>query len=74
MPLAESFNKTVLLMKFADLPVLEPVAEDNRPEVTVLNEPHREKGWATVRITVDPRLVAKYSMNTEVIRLKITKK
>ena len=61
-------------MKFADLPVLEPVAEDNRPEVTVLNEPHREKGWATVRITVDPRLVAKYSMNTEVIRLKITKK
>lgn len=74
LPLAESFNKTVLLMKFADLPVLEPVAEDNRPEVTVLNEPHREKGWATVRITVDPRLVAKYSMNTEVIRLKITKK
>ena len=73
-PLAESFDKTVLLMKYADLPVLESVTKDDRPVVSVSEEPNRKKGWATVRVTVDPGIVAKYSINTEVIRLKITKK
>lgn len=72
-PLAEAFDKTALLVKFADLPVLESVAEDGRPEVTVSDEPHIEKGWASVRVTADPRLVAKYSKNAEVIRLRLSK-
>jgi len=73
-PLAEAFDKSVLLVKFADLPVLVPVAEDGRPVVMVEDEPHREKGWASVRVTADPKLVAKFSKNAEVIRLRLTKK
>lgn len=73
-PLAEAFDKTVLLVKFADLPVLVPAAEDGRPVVTVEDEPQRDKGWASVRVTADPKLVAKYSKNAEVIRLRLSKK
>ena len=73
-PLAESYDKTVILVKFADLPVLESVAENGRPVVTVEDEPQRDKGWASVRVTVDPKLVAKYSKNAEVIRLRLSKK
>lgn len=73
-PLAESYDKTVILVKFADLPVLESVAENGRPVVTVEDEPQRDKGWASVRVTADPKLVAKYSKNAEVIRLRLSKK
>ena len=36
--------------------------------------PQRDKGWASVRVTADPKLVAKYSKNAEVIRLRLSKK
>lgn len=73
-PVAELYDKTVVIVKAADLPVIESISEDGRPVVSVLDEPDREKGWTTVRVTVDPKLVVRYNKGVEVIRLRLTKK
>jgi hypothetical protein len=72
-PLAESYNQTVMVVRFADLPVLVPESEDIRPDVTISDEPDRDLGWADMRISVVSHLVAKYSKNAEVLRVRFTK-
>ena len=72
-PLAESFDKTVVFVKFADLPVLIPETEDARPSVTLSDESNKEQGRLAVRVTVDPHLVAKYSKQAEVIKVRLRK-
>lgn len=71
--LAGSFDKTVVFVKFADLPVLKPETEDARPSVALSDESNKETGRSTVRVTVDPHLVAKYSKQAEVIRVRLRK-
>lgn len=70
LPLGRLLDGTVLIMRMADLPVLVPTSEDGMPVVSIIDESLREKGWAPVRITVDPCLVAKYSKNAEVVRVR----
>ena len=70
-PLAESFDKTVVFVKFADLPVLMPESEAARPSVTLSDESNKEQGMLAVRVTVDPHLVAKYSKQAEVIKVRL---
>ena len=72
-PLAESFDKTVVFVKFADLPVLMPESEAARPSVTLSDESNKEQGMLAVRVTVDPHLVAKYSKQAEVIKVRLRK-
>ena len=72
-PLAESYNQTVMVVRFSDLPVIVPERDDIRPEVMINDEPNREIGWAAVRITAEPHLVAKYSKNAEVLRVMFKK-
>lgn len=72
-PLAESYDHTVMVARFSDLPVIVPETDDIRPEVTISDEPNREIGWAAVRITAEPHLVAKYSKNAEVLRVRFKK-
>lgn len=74
LPLGRKFDDTVLLMKMADLPVLVPTSKDEMPVVSIVDESSRVKGWAVVRITADPCLVARYSKDAEVIRVRFTKK
>lgn len=71
--LAESYDQTVMVVRFSDLPVIVPETYDIRPEVTISDEPNREIGWAAVRITAEPHLVAKYSKNAEVLRVTFKK-
>lgn len=72
-PLAESYDQTVMVVRFSDLPVIVPETDDIRPEVTISDEPNREIGWAAVRITAEPHLIAKYSKNAEVLRVTFKK-
>lgn len=67
-PLAEEYNNTIVLVRFADLPVLVNTSKDGKPIVQITDEPDREKGWASVRVTVDPCLVAKFSKDVEVVK------
>lgn len=71
LPLVESFDKTILIVQFKDMPTPVPVTDGSRPLVHFKDESDKEKGWATVRITVDPCLVAKYNKNAEVLRVRI---
>ena len=73
-PLAESYDKTVMIVRSADLPTLESISEDGRPHVSISDESDKEKGYAAVRVTVNPNLVARYNKNAEVIRLRLVKK
>lgn len=72
-PLAESFDKTVVLVKFADLPVLMPETEDALLSVSLSDEPDQEMGWPAVRVTVDPHLEAKYNKQAKVLRVRFRK-
>lgn len=72
-PLAESYDQTVIVVRFSDLPVIVPETDDIRPEITISDEPNREMGWAAMRITAEPHLVAKYSKNAEVLRVRFKK-
>lgn len=71
--LGRVFDNTVLLMRMSDLPVLVPTSKDGMPVVGVVDESSRDKGWAAVRITADPCLVARYSKDAEVIRVRFRK-
>lgn len=73
-PMAEAYDNTVVLVKFSDLPVLLTTAEDGKPSISISEEPDREKGWASVRVTIDPCLVAKFNKKAEVIKVKFTKR
>ena len=70
-PLVEAFDKTILIARFKDLPTPVAVSSDSLPMVNFEDESDREKGWATVRITVDPCCVAKYSKNAEILRVRV---
>lgn len=70
LPLGCLFDDTVIIMRMADLPVLVPTSEIELPEVSIVDESSREKGWAPVRITVDPCLVARYSKTAKVVRVR----
>lgn len=70
LPLGCLFDDTVIIMRMADLPVLVPTSEVELPEVSIVDESSREKGWAPVRITVDPCLVARYSKTAKVVRVR----
>ena len=71
MPLIDSFDKTILIARFSDLPTPISVSEGGLPIVSFNDESNKEKGWAAVRITVDPCLVAKYSRNAEILRVRV---
>ena len=71
LPQIESFNGTILIARFSDMPTPVSVPKDSMPVVSFTDESDKEKGWAAVRITVDPCLVAKYSKNAEVLRVQI---
>lgn len=70
-PLIESFDRTILVVRFADMPVLVPTSDQGVPYVSFEDESNKEKGWAAVRITVEPNLNMKYSKEAEVLRVKI---
>lgn len=70
-PLVDSFDKTILIGRFSDLPTPISVAEGGLPKVSFNDESNKEKGWAAVRITVDPCLVAKYSKNADFLRVRV---
>ncbi len=72
-PLAERFDNTIVIVRFSDLPVLVNTAVDGKPIIQITDEPNREKGWAAVRVTVDPCLIVKYSKNADVLRVRFTK-
>ena len=70
-PLVESFDKTILIARFSDLPTPISVSEGGLPIISFNDESNKEKGWAVVRITVDPCIVAKYSKNAEILRVRV---
>ena len=73
----ESIRDTIIVVRFADLPVLISTKEggDGRlSEVAFTDESDREKGFSAVRITVYPGLIVKYNKNTEYLRVRIKKK
>lgn len=72
-PLAEKYGNTVVLVRFTDLPVLVNTSKDGKPIVQITDEPNREKGWASMRVIVDPCLVAKYSKDAEVVKFNFRK-
>lgn len=53
------FNKALIIMRIADLTILNSTREDEKPVVTIVDETSCENGWAPVRKTADPCLVAK---------------
>jgi len=71
LPQVESFNGTILIARFSDMPTPVSVPKDSMPVVSFTDKSDKEKGWAAVRITVDPCLVAKYSKNAEVLRVRV---
>lgn len=71
-PLAEKFENTVILVRFADLPVL-VTSKDEKPITQITDEFDKEKGWASLRVTIDFCLVAKYSKDPEVIKFNFKK-
>lgn len=70
----ESFNETVVVIKKKDLPFVESTVTPEEPNVSFAEESDMEKGYAYVRLTINPNLIAKYSKDAEVVRLKIIRK
>lgn len=70
----ESFDETVVIIKKKDLPFVESTVTPEEPDVSFAEETDMEKGYAYVRLTINPNLIAKYSKDAEVIRLKIVSK
>ena len=70
----ESFNETVVIIKKEDLPFVESIVTPEGPDISFAEESDMEKGYAYVRLTINPNLIAKYSKDTEVVRLKIIRK
>ena len=70
-PLLYSFSDTLIVIRFADLPSLVAISDDSAPTVTFANQSDKDKGRATVRITVDPCLEARYCKDAEVLRIRI---
>lgn len=71
LPLVESFNKTILIIRFKDMPTPVTLTDNSKPTVSFKDESNKKDGRATVRITVDPCLVAKYSKNAEIMRVRV---
>ena len=70
----ESYNETVVIIKKKDLPFVESTVTPGEPDVSFTEESNMEKGYAYVRLTINPNLIAKYSKDAEVMRLKIVSK
>lgn len=70
----ESFNETVVIIKKNDLPFVESTVTPGEPDVSFAEESDMKKGYAYVRLTINPNLIAKYSKDAEVVRLKIVSK
>lgn len=70
----ESFDETVVVIKKKDLPFVESTVTPEEPDVSFAEETDMEKGYAYVRLTINPNLIAKYSKDAEVMRLKIVRK
>lgn len=70
----ESFNETVVIIKKEDLPFVESTVTSGEPNVSFTEESDMEKGYAYVRLTINPNLIAKYSKDAKVMRLKIVRK
>ena len=70
----ESFDETVIIIKKKDLPFVESTVTPGEPDVSFTEESDMEKGYAYVRLTINPNLIAKYSKDAKVMRLKIVRK
>lgn len=70
----ESFDETVVVIKKKDLPFVESIVTPEEPDVSFAEETDMEKGYAYVRLTINPNLIAKYSKDADVMRLKIVRK
>lgn len=53
------------------MPTPVSIPKESMPVVSFTDESDKKKGLAAVRITVDPCLVAKYSKNAEVLRVRV---
>ena len=73
LPVAEAFRNTIAIVKYADLPVLVTTSNDCCPDVQFRDESNRAQAKAAVRITVDPKLIVRYSKQAKVLRVRIVK-
>lgn len=72
MPLSAPFYNTITIIRIADLPVLVPEEKDSEPPiVSFADESDKEKGWAVVRVTVDPCYAIRFSKAAKVLRIRI---
>ena len=69
----KSFDNTVIVMKKKDLPYVQCESETYGPHVIYEDESNEKEAEVVVRITVNPNLMARYSENTAVVRIKIQK-
>ena len=70
-PLLNSFDETIIVICFADLPSLVSISDNNAPIVSFSDESDKDKGRAVVRVTVDPCLEVRYRKDVEVLRIRI---
>ena len=70
-PLKETFSKTIIVVRFADLPVLVPTDENGHPNVIIKDVSNKGDSLAVVRITADLCREAKFDKNAEVLRVRI---
>lgn len=69
-----SFDNTIIVMKKKDLPYIQSETESYGPHIMYEDESNEKGAGAVVRITVNPNLLARYSKNADVVRIKVLSK
>ncbi len=70
----KSFDNTVIVMKKKELPYVQCETDSYGPHVIYEDESNMKEAEALVRITVNPNLLARYSKDAEVVRIKVVRK
>lgn len=68
------FDNTVLVMKKKDLPYVQCETDSYGPHVIYEDESNEKEAEAVARITVNPNLLARYSKESEVVRIKVIRR
>ena len=67
-----SYDKTIIIVKKSDLPVIVALDNTDGPDVTFKDESDKQKGIAAVSLTINPNYEIRYGEKTSYLRLKLT--